>query len=260
MTQTVTTTRTPHQGYNGNRGTPQNQEYASRSTPQEQGYAPRNNNTSQRQEYAPRNNNTPQPQQYAPQNNTTPRHQEFASRNSAISQSREYAPRNNAASIRPVNEGNAQGFSLSQPYQGDLSPSPKANAYNSSNMQAEDDAGLTRQNSIPRKQIGTSPNTPYSPVQALPPSRAQTGHSRQQSVPKPLPSTPAAASRGYTDRQTDPAPQPSNILHRSRPIPTSQTALRDAQDVVDRARTNTYDTQVVETVAPGQSHYRTVNH
>lgn len=264
VTQTVTTTRTPHQGYNANRGTPQNQGYAPRDIPQEQGYSSRNNAALQHQEYAPRNNATPQRQEYAPRNkNTTPQHQEYAPRNSATSQNREYAPRNNAAGIRPVNEGNAQKVSMSQPYRGDSSSNPRSNAYGSPNLQDEDDTGLARQNSIPRKQIGTSANAPYSSVQASSPPSAQTDYSRQQSAPKPLPSTPAAASRGYTDRQTDSAPQPSNILNRSRPISTSQAGLRDAHDVVDRAKNNTYDTQVVETVAPAVVHekvHRAVHH
>lgn len=149
---------------------------------------------------------------------------------------------------------------MSQTYRGDLSSGPRSNAYDSPNLQNEDDAGLAGQDSIPRKEIGTSANTPYSSVQASSPTRAQPGHSRQQSIPKPLPSIPAAASREYADRQTDSAPQPSSILNRSRPVPPSQAGPRDAQDVVDRAKTNTYDTQVVETVAPGQSRPQNVNH
>lgn len=272
MTQTVTTTRTPHQGYTANRGTPQNQGYASSNTPQEQGYALRNNAAPQHQEYSLQNNNTPQGQDFAARNNTTPQGQEFAvrnnntrqhqnlaPRNSSTSQSREYAPRNNAASIRPVDEESVQNVPMSQPYRGNSSSNPRFNAYDSPNRQDEDDADLARQNSIPRKKIGTSANTSYSPVQALSHSKAQTGHSRQQSAPKPLPATPAAASYGHTDRQNDSTPQPSSILNRSRPVPTSEAGIRDAQDVVDRAKTNTYDTQVVETVAPGQFQSRVVN-
>ena len=284
MTQTVTTTRTPHQGYNMNRGIPQNQRYGpnhtlqeqgytSRNTPKEQGYAPRNNaaplqqeyasqnnTTPQRQEYAPRNNTTPQRQEYAPRNKTTPPHHEIVPRNSAISQHRDSAPRNNAASIRPVNEGNAQRVPMSQTPQGDLPSTPRTNAYDSPNLQDEDDTSLARQNPIPRKQIGTFADTPYSSVQASSPPRAQIGHSRQQSAPKPLPSIPVAADLGYANRQTESTHQSSSILNRSRPVPTSQTGLREAQDVVERAKTNTYDTQVVERVAPGQFLSQSFNH
>ena len=140
---------------------------------------------------------------------------------------------------------------MSQPYRGDLSSIPRANTYDTPNLQDEDDAGPAQQNPIPRKQIGTSATTPYSSVEASSPSGTQTGYSRQQIAPKALPPTPAAASLGHTDGQTESTPQKSNVLNRSRPISKNQTGLRDAQDVVDRAKTNTYDTQVVETVAPG---------
>ena len=239
VTQTVTTTRTPHQEYHTNRGTPQSQGYAPNNS-QEQGYAP-NNAAIQRQEYAPRNNTT--------FHNPTSQHQE--PRNSTTSQNREYAPRNNTASNRSVDQENHQKGQMSQPYRGDSSSTPRSNAYDSPNPQDEDDRDLVRQNPIPRKQIGASANAPYPSVQASSPPMAQTGHSRLQSGPKPLPATPAATNLGYTDRQTESAPQPSSILNRSRPISTSQAGSRDAQDVVDQSKINTYDTQVVETVAPG---------
>ena len=141
---------------------------------------------------------------------------------------------------------------MSQPYRGDLSSNPRANAYDTPNLQDEDDAGLVRQNPIPRKRIGASAKTPYSSsAEASSPLGTQAGHNRQQSGPKPLPPTPAAASLGQTDREMDNTPQRSSILNRSSPDSTNQAGLRDAQDVADGAKTNTYDTQVVETVAPG---------
>ena len=140
---------------------------------------------------------------------------------------------------------------MSQPLHGDLSSNSRSNVYDSSNLHDDNGAGLARQNSIPRKQIGTSANTLKSPIPASPSPKAQIDQSRQQNALKPLPSTPVAASRGYTDHQTDPASQPSSIFKRSRPISASQAGLRDAQDIVDRAKTDTSDTQVIETVAPG---------
>ena len=236
MTQTVTTTRTPHQTYNANRGILQNQGNAARSTPQEQGYGLRNNATPQRQEYYRRDN-------------TTPQHQEVAPRHSA-----------DAVDTRPVNEGYARRDSMSQSHPADLSSNQRSNAYSSPNMQDGYDEFLARQDSIPRKNIGTSANTPHSSDRAPLPPMAQVGHSRQQSATKPLPSTPAAASQGNTDRQMESASWPSSTHNRSRPNQESQAGLRDAQDVVDRAKTNTYDTQIIETVAPGQSHSRIINH
>ena len=274
MTQTITTTRTPHQGYNVNRGSRQNQGYAPGSAAQEQGYspssnaaphhqepilqnsstaeiAPRADTSSQRQEYTPPNNTIVQRQGYASRNNIAPQYQE-STRSVATPNNQEHVPRNNAG-IRPVNQVDAQRVSMAQPSQGDLSLDPGSKAYYSPNYQDEDDAGLARRKSIPRKKLGTSASTPYSSGLASSPPRAQTGQSRQQNAHKPLPFTPAAISHGYTDRQTDPTPQPSSILNRPRPIPTSQTGLQDAQDIVERAKSNTYDTKVVETVAPGQS-------
>ena len=272
MTQTVTTTtRTPHQGHNANRDTPQNHGYASGSALQERGYSPssiaapqhqkyfpgndntsqsaaRGDITSQRQDYASRNDTTPESQDYAPLDNNTPQVHELAPRNSATSEIREHV-RRNIASFKPVNESESQRASMSQPIRGNLS------AYDSLNFQDDNDADLARQNSIPRKQIGTSASTPYSSVSASSFSRAQTGQIRQQNAPKPLPSTPATVGRGYGGPQTDSTPQPSSILNRSRPISTIHTGLPDAQDVVDRAKTNTFDTKVVETVAPGQSSF-----
>lgn len=90
-----------------------------------------------------------------------------------------------------------------------------------------DDAHLARQISIPRKQVGTSANIPQSSVQTPIPSNLQQGHSRNQSTSKPLPAAPIF----------------SNDVH----------GAQDAQDVVNRAKSNTYDTTVVEKVAPGKS-------
>ena len=211
----------------------------------------RNNNTSLS---PPQGDITPQRQAYASSNNTIPQPQEYAPRNSVNPHSREYVPRN-GASIRPVIEGHSQETSMYHPSPGGTSSKPGSEAYNSLDLQKEDDAGLIRQSSIPRKQVGTFASTPYSSVPASSPPSAQTGQSRQQTGTKPLPSTPAALSSRYIDRPTDSVSKPSGILNRSRPMPPSQTNPQDAQDVVDRAKTNTYDTEVIETVAPGQFHH-----
>ena len=140
------------------------------------------------------------------------------------------------------------------PSPGGTSSNPASEASRSMDLHNEDDVDLIRQSSIPRKQVGTFASTPYSSVATSSPPSAQTGQSRQQIATKPLPSTPAALSGGYVDRQMDSVAKPSSILNRSRPLPPSQTGLRDAQDIVDRAKTSTSDTEVVETVAPGQFH------
>ena len=245
MTQTVTTTRTPPQTYNANRGVPQTQGNATRSS-QEQGYGLRNNATPQRQEYYRQDNTTPQHHEVGPQHNTDFRH-------------REYALGADAADTRPVTEGYAQRDLMPQSHPADLSSKKNLNAYSSPIMHDGYDEGLIQQDSIPRKKIGTSANTPYSSDRAQSPTMAPGSHSRKQSATKPLPSTPAAASQGNTNRQMESPSWPSSTHDRSRPNHKSQAGLRDAQDVVDRAKTNTYDTQVIETVAPGQSHSRIIN-
>ena len=244
MTQTVTTTRTPHQTYNANRGVPQTQGNATRSS-QEQGYGLRNNATPQRQEY------------YR-QDNTTLQHNEIGPQHSANFRHREYALGADAADTRPVNEGYAQRDSMPQSHPADLLSNEKFNAYSSPTMHGGYDE-VPQQDSIPRKKIGTSANTPHSFDQAPSPPMAPVSHSRQQSATKPLPSTPAAASQGNTSRQMESPSWPSSTHDRSRPNHKSQAGLRDAQDIVERAKTNTYDTQVTETVAPGQSHSQTKN-
>ena len=247
MTQTVTTIRTPYQTYNANRGVPQEQGNATRSSPQEQGYGLRNNATPQRQEYYRRDNTTSQHHEVGPQYST-----EF--------RNREYALGADPVDTRPINEEYARRDSMPQSHPADSSSNQKINAYSSPSMQDGYDEALARQDSIPRKKIGTSANTPRSSGRAPSPPIAQVSHSRQQSATKPLPSTPAAASQGNTDRQMESASWPSGTHNRSRPNQKSHSGLRDAQDVVDRAKTNTYDTQVIETVAPGQSHSRIINY
>ena len=99
--------------------------------------------------------------------------------------------------------------------------------YDGPASQEGDDANLARQISIPRKQVGTSANVQQSFVQPPMPSNRQQGHSRNQSASKPLPAAPVV----FND------------------VPGAP----DAQDVVNRAKSNTYDTTVVEKVAPGKS-------
>ena len=250
VTQTITTTRTAHQGYNPTRGTPQNQGYTAGSTPQEQGYHLSTNAAPQHRDH---NSHNSEDFQSAPWDNTIPQHQESTSRNSLNPQNREHVPRN-SASIRPIKEGDfeIERASMSRPSRGIVSLNSRSEDHSSLNLQNEDDAGLARRSSIARKQVGTSTGTHYSSVPVSSPPRAQTDQSRQQSVTKPLPSTPVTLGN---QRQTDSSLQPSSIPSKSRSIPSSQTSLSDAQNVVDRAKTDSYDTDVVETVAPGQSHF-----
>ena len=110
---------------------------------------------------------------------------------------------------------------------------------------------LSRQKSIPRKQVGASTQPSQTPV-ASQPLDMETYHNRQQDSYKALPNVPVTSENHYTSRNRDPVPQSSSILDRSRPISKGSAIPRSGQDVVDRAKTNTYDTSVVEKVAPGK--------
>ena len=258
MTQTVTTTRTAHRGHSAH-STPQSQGYSSQRPPQGQGEFNSSQAAPKNQEYTPRSKNisttesdtNPQRRDYASGTNDTPHFRAQAPRSSATSQNQEHLSQQNAG-CRTVNEGGFQSVLMAQAYQGDIMSNQKVNASLSPKVRDEDDADLARQNSIPRKRIGKSAAIAHANIQESISSGAQSGHSRQQSTPKPLPSIPAAENRGRTDRHMDSAPQPSGTVNRSRPMSTSQACLQDAQDILDRAKANTYDTTVVESVAPGK--------
>lgn len=128
----------------------------------------------------------------------------------------------------------------------------RQHAYDVPAPQDRYDADLARPKSTPRKQVGTSANAPYSSAQSQVPSNGQLSHSRNQSAPKPLPSVPVSSTDGHEPRRTEAMPQSTSVLDRSRPISRVVNGPRDAQDVINRAQTNTYDTEVIEKVAPGK--------
>ena len=108
---------------------------------------------------------------------------------------------------------------------------------------------LSRQKSIPRKQIGTTTQASPSPVNPnLPKQRAV--HTPQANRSKALPSAPSPYN-GQTSRDAASTAPSSSILNRSRPISKGSAAPLSGQDILDRAKTNTYDTSVEERVAPG---------
>ncbi|KAL2039811.1 hypothetical protein N7G274_007211 [Stereocaulon virgatum] len=140
---------------------------------------------------------------------------------------------------------------------------PRQVAYNSLVTQDGYGADLARQKSIPRKQVGISANAPYSSAQSPEPSSEQLGHSRNQSASKPLPVAPASSTDGYDSRRSEAVPQPSGILDRSRPISRGVHGPRDAQEVINRSKNDTYDTLVTEKVAPAVVHetvHRDIHH
>ncbi|KAL8723530.1 MAG: hypothetical protein Q9225_000165 [Loekoesia sp. 1 TL-2023] len=105
----------------------------------------------------------------------------------------------------------------------------------------EDKAAMRRKNSIPRKKIPNMSQTPTvtnEPAISLPLPRDQNHYDTRHSL-------------APTDRYEE-------DLHPGRQAPAgsrrfTQDSYPSAQQVVDRARGDTYDTEVVEKVAPGES-------
>jgi len=121
------------------------------------------------------------------------------------------------------------------------------------NRQSMDGSAPSPQVSISRKQVGAPAPSSYASAPATAPQTTRSkGHGRYNDGERGLPSATASAyTRNDTGRSRDQDATPLS----SRPnktIAQGATRPRDAQDVVDRAMTNTYDTRVVETVAPGK--------
>lgn len=224
--------------------------YANRDSPRTQGYDDQN---AQRQ-YG--NRGTPQTQGYSGQKAGV-RAANESNFQRGIPQTQGYGDRN--AGVRVLNESNAQQSPTPKPYRTDLPSNTRSKAYTNQDEEDDYDDSLARQPSIPRKKIGTSANAPYSATQTSSPTYAHTGRNQRQSNPKPLPETPmptsnSYASNGYGAGRNEATSHSPSILDRSRPIPSKgATGQPSAQDDLNRAKGNTYNTEVVEIVAPGES-------
>lgn len=124
---------------------------------------------------------------------------------------------------------------------------PKAPIYDHSRSQHKDELGLPQKNSIPRKQLNEFPKGQFSGVQPSLPR----GHAPSANVAYPLQSDPA---NYYDDPQLEETKNTSavGVLDRSRPISKGPEAAYTAERVVDRAKNNTINTEVIETFAPGK--------
>ena len=129
-----------------------------------------------------------------------------------------------------------------------LPPNSKSNTHVASAGYGEYDTDLAQQKPIPRKQVGASAKVPYSSPDLPDRNDAQIGHGRQKSASKALPSIPVSSSEAH---RTEASTQPSSILNRTRPITRGSAEPREAHDIVQRAKSNTYDTEVIEEIAPG---------
>lgn len=213
-------------GYGSSQGSQPSSPYTSRSTPHYQDSVNPDWNAGSR----PAHNETNLPDSYAERGNDSP----------------------SSGSPRIVHDGDYRQSAPSTPYRNGISSNTRSNGPNTS-MSRDGYQDLARQKSISRKQVGTPTPAPYSPVQPSTSSSPQLSHNQHQSDYKPLPFVPTSSNDGYGDRGTPVLPQAPSILDRSRPITKGYAAPRDGKDVVDRAKSNTYDTEVIEKIAPGNT-------
>ena len=152
-----------------------------------------------------------------------------------------------------VPRGNAEGQnnngSRSSPYSAEA-------LYDSAAQQAQEESDLTRRTSIPRKMVRASPTNPSAGTFSTSHQQSPPSQMRQSSLHKPLPTAPPATRDGYQDSAPEEhrSHRPSNDL---RPIPLSEIHRGNkltGDDVVARASSNTYDTEVIETIAPGKEY------
>ena len=171
--------------------------------------------------------------------------------------SRDYANGSNpnATGIRPVEAEDPRLRSSTRYTDGserlrNYPPQPAENtqdsAYTMQEPMQEQEQDLARKRSIPRKEVGTG--TVGQSMNSTTSSATPSTHRHQTSSQKPLP--------------TAPDEQHGLPLNETR-VPDMQSQTRDgayvhsgplsAEEVMSRAKGNTYDTEVIEAIAPGKS-------
>lgn len=115
-----------------------------------------------------------------------------------------------------------------------------------------DGPGPAHSSSILRKEVGT--NSTNAPRQFSAASPSKTDNYRRLSGDKTLPPGPRASHDGPTSRGVEPAPAPAawSVLD-TKGVHSQDRNLPDAQSVVDKAKTTTSDTSIIEKSAPGMS-------
>ncbi|MCJ1394907.1 hypothetical protein MMC18_007787 [Xylographa bjoerkii] len=120
------------------------------------------------------------------------------------------------------------------------------------NGQQQEDQSLSRKRSIPRKLVGSGSALQASEPVALSSPNAKF-HSRQSSLQKPLPTAPYGGPELGANEIPNSTGK-SQVKNISKGTGSSITA----QDVINRAKGSTRDTEVIETIAPAVVH-ETVN-
>ena len=113
------------------------------------------------------------------------------------------------------------------------------------NVRRPEEQGLSRKRSIPRKLVGSG-STSQASEPVVSSSTNTDFHSRQSTLQKPLPVAPY----GNQGLGSDEAPSTTGI-GQVRNLPQAANLSITAQDVINRSRGNTRDTEVIETIAPG---------
>ena len=111
--------------------------------------------------------------------------------------------------------------------------------HNQNPMLRDPGLDISRRRSIPRKEVGGSFTSAQPKDYSTSPS-GLGGHIRQKSTPKPLPIPPGQPQAFQV--------QPLLGGQHSRKLGTSEVT---AEEIVGRAKGNTYDTEVIEKIAPG---------
>ena len=114
-------------------------------------------------------------------------------------------------------------------------------SYDHSSASKTTDSDTFGQPSVQRKQVGSG-QPPRVKTPRANPMQIPTLHDRQSNLQKPLPTPMPELERADA--------QQSSI----RKVTSSSDAnVIPASDVIQRAKTNTYDTEIIEKIAPGKS-------
>lgn len=123
-----------------------------------------------------------------------------------------------------------------------------ANFNATSRSQPHDESDLTRKNSIPRKQL---PNPAQSQTYGVHAS-SPTNYVRSGSQPNQPPTGLVNAANHHQLMKGEDTSQAPGYHNLSKSISKTPGSASTAEDVVDRAKGNTVNTEVIETLAPGK--------
>lgn len=150
---------------------------------------------------------------------------------------------------RPVSQTDGDGSGPSEPFdivqesRRKKSPFSSARIYDPAAGESKGQAEMSRSNSIPRKQVGSSSRSEISGFHSNSPKRHFGG-------PGPSHGLDSRAGKGQHMEYEDFS---SGTIgsNKSRQIPKDAGGSRDADRILEKAQTNSADTEVIEEIAPG---------